>query len=88
MDSWHYVPSVPSLSALTRPELEALLIELYGEMAALKQTVVDQREEIALLKGLKGRPNIKPSGMDKGTEPPKPIAPDKRRFRGKVTPRV
>ena len=88
MDSWHYVPSLPSLSALTRPELEALLIELYGEMAALKQTVVDQREEIARLKGLKGRPNIKPSGMDKGTEPPKPIAPDKRRFRGKVTPRV
>jgi len=88
MDSWHYVPSLACLSALTRPELEALLVELYGEVATLQQFVADLREENARLKGLKGRPNIKPSGMDKGTEPPKPMAPGKRRFRGKVTPRV
>jgi hypothetical protein len=52
------------------------------------QIVGEQREEIARLKGLKGRPGIKPSGMDKATEPPKAGKKEKRRFRGKVTPRV
>jgi hypothetical protein len=77
-----------NLSDLTRPELEALLVELSGEVAALKQVVGEQRDEIARLKGLKGRPNIKPSGMDNATEPPKPAKEQKRRFRGKVAPRV
>ena len=89
MDSLHYVPSPPvSLSGLTRPELEALLIGLFGQVATLTQVVGEQREEIARLKGLKGRPTIKPSGMDKGTEPSKPVKREKRRGRGKVTPRV
>jgi hypothetical protein len=88
MDSLQHVPPSPNLSALTRPELEALLVELFGKVASLETTVGEQRGEIARLKGLKGRPNIKPSGMDKGTEAPKLIASGKRRFRGKVTPRV
>jgi len=83
-----HVPPPPALSALSRPELEALLLELFGEVAALKQVVAGQREEIARLKGLKGRPTIKPSGMDEGTEPPKPGKQEKRRGRGKLTPRV
>jgi Transposase IS66 family len=82
------VPSPSALSALSRPELEALLIELFAELATLKQTVAELREEIARLKGLKGRPNIKPSGMDKGTVPAKPTKNEKRPGRGKVKPRV
>ncbi len=64
------------------------MLELFGEVAALKKVVEEQREEIARLKGLKGRPTIRPSGMDQGTEPPKPGRQEKRRGRGKVTPRV
>jgi hypothetical protein len=82
------VPPPRSFSALSRAALEALLAELYGKVAALEKIVGEQRTEIARLKGLKGRPAIKPSGMDKATEPVKPAEQAKRRFRGEVTPRV
>ena len=82
------VQQPPPLSGLLRPELEALLVELFGKVGELEKVVSEQREEIARLKGLKGRPNIKPStpsGMDKATEAAKK---GKWRFRAKVTPRV
>ena len=76
----------PSFSDLSRPKLEALVVELRGKVAALEKIVGEQCAEIARLKGLKGRPAIKPSGMDKATEPVKPAEQAKRRLRGKVTP--
>src|SRR4051794_17988047 len=82
------MPPPPSVSALSRPAREARLVELLGKVAALEKTVAEQREEIARLKGLTSRPAIKPSGMDQATEPVKPAEQAKRRFRGKVTPRV
>ena len=82
------MPPPPALSVLSRSELEALLVQRSGEVASLKQIVAEQREEIARLKDLKGRPGIKPGGMDKATEPAKPARVDKKRRRGKVAPRV
>jgi transposase IS66 family protein len=88
VDSLDHVPPPPPLSTLSRAELEALLVKQFEDISVLKQMVSELREEVARLKGLKGRPKIKPSGMDKGTEPAKPAHGEKRRGRGKVTPRV
>ena len=86
------MPPPSSLSDLSRTELESLLIDLFGEVSGLKQLVVELREEIARLKGQKGRPtikpNAKPSGMEKATEPAKPLPRERPRGRGKVQPTV
>lgn len=80
---------VPSdFEALSPSELRDLVIGLVGKVTELERIVSAQREEIARLKGLAGRPNIKPSGMEKGTQPKPAGKGDKRRGRGKSSPRV
>ena len=61
----------PDISTLNLEELQKLVLGLMQDMAQLRAENVLLREEIARLKGLKGRPDIKPpsppSGMEKGT---------------------
>ena len=77
-----------SPSDLPRAELEAEVTALRGEVAELKRLVGGLRDEVARLKGLKGRPVIKPSGMENATERKAGGKRVRRRGRGKVTPRV
>ena len=78
----------PDLDELTPPQLKKLVVRLLNEVAELKQTVAQQREEIARLKGLKGRPEIKPSGVENATAPAGPKVAGNKPRRGKVRPRV
>ena len=57
--------SPPDIDVIGLDDLKVLALQLLEENAALRAEVAALREEIARLKGLKGPPRIKPSGMDK-----------------------
>jgi hypothetical protein len=59
-------PAKIPLSSLPRGELEALAERLLAENDALKQAVAELKAEVATLKGVKRRPEVRPSGMEKG----------------------
>ena len=80
--------ALPEIAGLSHAELEQLVLKLLSESAEQKRMIAELREEIARLKGLKGRPQIKPSGMEAGTTPKPPGQRAARRGRGKVVPKV
>ena len=79
--------SPPDLDALSSAELKALVIALLERVAALERTVATQRDEIARLKGVPGRPVLKPSGMENATQPKPTGGKDKHGRGGKRTAR-
>jgi hypothetical protein len=74
--------SRPDVDDLGLDELRKLVVQLLEKIAALEAENAALREEIARLKGLPGRPKLKPSGMEKATEP-RPERPAKRRRKGR-----
>jgi Transposase IS66 family len=71
------------LDHLSHAELKGLVVQQWEQIVELQRLVAALRDEIARLKGGPGRPNIKPSGMERGTEPkPAEDSGGKKRPRG------
>jgi len=60
--------SMPDIDGLGLAELKSLLLQAFEKIAQQDAQIAALREELARLKGLKGRPKIKPSGMEKATQ--------------------
>lgn len=81
------MPTPPNPADLTPAELKALVIELLGRVRELERQVAARDAEIARLKGIKGRPDIKPSGMEQGAKAPSAPPSGPRRGGGPKTSR-
>jgi hypothetical protein len=66
------------LDRLSHAELKGLVVKQWEQIVDLQRMVAALRDEIARLKGGPGRPNLKPSGMERGTEPPRSSSKQKR----------
>ena len=82
------VTTPADIDGLPLEALKALVVQLLSKLAEQDRLIAELREEIARLKGLNGRPRIKPSGMEDASEPKLPGKRGKRRRRGKIAPRV
>jgi hypothetical protein len=74
--------SIPNVDDLGVDDLKKLVFQLLEKVAALEAENAALREEIARLKGLKGRPKIRPSGMERATDSRPKGGPGRRRRRG------
>src|SRR6202790_1609012 len=63
------MPAPDDLNRLSHAELKGLVVKQWEQMVELQRLVAALRDEIARLKGGPGRPNLKPRGMQQGTEP-------------------
>jgi Transposase IS66 family len=82
------LPEGVDVEALPPEELARLMGELLGEVVRLRDENAALREEIARLKGLKGRPKLKPSGMERATPERTPRTKTRRSKRSTTAERV
>jgi hypothetical protein len=71
------LPEPEKVERLAIGELRSLVESMLAEMARLRAENAALREEVARLKGLPPRPKLKPSGMEKASQPPTPQSSDK-----------
>src|SRR5260370_26661393 len=71
-----------NLDDLSSVELRVLVLDLLAEVSALREVVAEQRAEIARLKGLKGPPSLKTSGLERASEGEPPGGGKERRGGG------
>src|SRR5713101_4308915 len=77
------MPPPDDIDRLSPAELKGLVVKQWEQIVELQRMVAALREEIARLKGGPGRPNLKPSGMERGTEPKPPeTSGERKRPRG------
>jgi hypothetical protein len=76
------------VAILSPAELRRLVGELVAEVARLAEENAALRAEVARLKGLKGRPKLEPSGMERATASRGERPKRKARGRAKTTKRV
>jgi hypothetical protein len=82
------VTAPSDIDGLSLEALKALVVQLLSKLADQERLLAELREENARLKGLNGRPRIKPSGMEDASEPKRSAKRGKHRRRGKIVPRV
>src|ERR687897_1093 len=82
------LPGCVPVLACSPGELRRLVAELLAEVARLRDENAALREEIARLKGLKGRPKIRPSGMERAAPERTLGTKTKRSKRGTTAKRV
>jgi hypothetical protein len=63
------VTAPADIDGLSLEALKALVVQLLSKLADQERLLAELREENARLKGLNGRPRIKPSGMEDASEP-------------------
>jgi hypothetical protein len=77
MSSPIHLPEIPDAERTALVERLVVLIEaLAQENQRQAETIQQLRDEIAVLKGEKGKPSFKPSGMEEETEPAAPPPED------------
>ena len=82
------VTAPADIDGLPLEALKALVVQLLSKVTEQERLIAELREERARLKGLSGRPRIKPSGMEDASKPKLAGKRGKHRRRGKIVPGV